>query len=162
MSPGNGETMSKHVVEGGDVAGLLDRFAQLQHKAGSEREDRFPSSRSRRRDWTAFGYIACWKQTGSRVTWSMLLRSLLHVGAGARRPIRLMVKHWSVHCLRSSAANHAYAQWSKRRAQRTKIGVAFAGLKKAAIVALARKLLIALWKYVTAGVVIEGAVMKSA
>ncbi len=35
-------------------------------------------------------------------------------------------------------------------------------LKKAAIVALARKLLVALWKYVTAGVVIEGAVMKAA
>lgn len=35
-------------------------------------------------------------------------------------------------------------------------------LKKAAIVALARKLLVALWKYVTAGVVIEGAAMKSA
>ena len=35
-------------------------------------------------------------------------------------------------------------------------------LKKAAIVALARKLLIALWKFVTAGVVIEGAVMKAA
>ncbi|NGO53442.1 IS110 family transposase [Mesorhizobium camelthorni] len=32
-------------------------------------------------------------------------------------------------------------------------------LKKAMIVALARKLLVALWKYVTAGVVIEGAVM---
>jgi transposase len=30
------------------------------------------------------------------------------------------------------------------------------------IVALARKLLVALWKYVTAGVVIEGAVMKAA
>jgi transposase len=29
-------------------------------------------------------------------------------------------------------------------------------------VALARKLLIALWKYAVAGVVIEGAVMKSA
>jgi transposase len=29
-------------------------------------------------------------------------------------------------------------------------------------VALARKLLIALWKFVTAGVVIEGAVMKTA
>jgi transposase len=28
-------------------------------------------------------------------------------------------------------------------------------------VALARKLLVALWKYVTAGVVIEGAVMKA-
>jgi len=35
-------------------------------------------------------------------------------------------------------------------------------LKKAAIVALARKLLIALWKFVTAGVLIEGAVMKTA
>ena len=35
-------------------------------------------------------------------------------------------------------------------------------LKKTTIVALARKLLVALWKYVTAGVVIEGAVMKAA
>jgi transposase len=33
--------------------------------------------------------------------------------------------------------------------------------KKTTIVALARKLLVALWKYVTAGVVIEGAVMKT-
>jgi transposase len=35
-------------------------------------------------------------------------------------------------------------------------------LKKTTIVALARKLLVARWKYVTAGVVIEGAVMKAA
>jgi transposase len=35
-------------------------------------------------------------------------------------------------------------------------------LKKTTIVALARKLLVALWKYVTAGVVIEGAAMKTA
>jgi transposase len=35
-------------------------------------------------------------------------------------------------------------------------------MKKATIVALARKLLVALWKYVTAGVVVEGAVMKAA
>jgi len=34
--------------------------------------------------------------------------------------------------------------------------------RKSAIVALARKLLVALWKYVTSGVVIEGAKMKSA
>jgi transposase len=34
-------------------------------------------------------------------------------------------------------------------------------MKKIAIVARARKLLVALWKYVTAGVVIEGAAMKS-
>jgi transposase len=36
------------------------------------------------------------------------------------------------------------------------------GARKTTIVALARKLLVALWKYVTAGVVIEGAVMKTA
>ena len=35
-------------------------------------------------------------------------------------------------------------------------------MKKSTIVALARKLLVALWKYVTAGVVIEGASMKTA
>lgn len=35
-------------------------------------------------------------------------------------------------------------------------------LKKTTIVALARKLLVALWKYLSAGVVIEGAVMKTA
>ena len=34
--------------------------------------------------------------------------------------------------------------------------------RKITIVALARKLLVALWKYVSAGVVIEGAAMKSA
>lgn len=34
--------------------------------------------------------------------------------------------------------------------------------KKVTIVALARKLLVALWKYVTAGVVIDGARMKTA
>src|ERR1700730_14234873 len=35
-------------------------------------------------------------------------------------------------------------------------------LKKTTIVALARKLLVVLWKYVTAGVVIDGAIVKSA
>jgi len=35
-------------------------------------------------------------------------------------------------------------------------------IRKVMITALARKLLVALWKYVTAGVVIEGATMKTA
>src|SRR3954449_11710013 len=47
----------------------------------------------------------------------------------------------------------ALTQWFKAHSQRG---------RKRAIVALARKLLVALWKYVTHGVVIEGAVMKSA
>jgi len=47
----------------------------------------------------------------------------------------------------------ALARWFKAQSQRG---------RKRAIVALARKLLVALWKYVTQGVAIEGAVMKSA
>ncbi len=33
LSPGGGEKMSKHSVQGGDIAGLLRRFAQLKEKA---------------------------------------------------------------------------------------------------------------------------------
>jgi transposase len=51
----------------------------------------------------------------------------------------------------------ALALWFKERVLRNG-----GRLKKSTIVALARKLLIALWKYVTLGVVIEGAVMKAA
>ena len=46
----------------------------------------------------------------------------------------------------------ALTRWFKAHSQRG---------RKSAIVALARKLLVALWKYVTQGVVIEGAVMKT-
>ena len=47
----------------------------------------------------------------------------------------------------------ALARWFKAHSQRG---------RKSAIVALARKLLVALWRYVTSGVVIEGAAMKPA
>jgi transposase len=47
----------------------------------------------------------------------------------------------------------ALARWFQVHSQRG---------RKSAIVALARKLLVALWKYATAGVVIEGAVLKGA
>jgi transposase len=42
LSPGAGETMSKHSVRGGDVAGLLMRFAQLQEKARARTGQRVP------------------------------------------------------------------------------------------------------------------------
>ena len=51
----------------------------------------------------------------------------------------------------------ALARWFKERVDRND-----GRMKKSTIVALARKLLVALWKYATAGVVIEGASMKSA
>jgi transposase len=55
------------------------------------------------------------------------------------------------------AAQSALAIWFKERVNRNG-----GRLKKTTIVALARKLLVALLKYVTAGVIIEGATMVSA
>src|SRR5207247_11199739 len=42
LSPGGGEKMSKHSVRGGDVAGLLKRFVQLQEKVRARKGQRFP------------------------------------------------------------------------------------------------------------------------
>src|SRR6202045_2915790 len=42
LSPGGGEKMSKHTVRGGDVAGLLKRFAQLREKAKGRMGKVFP------------------------------------------------------------------------------------------------------------------------
>jgi transposase len=51
----------------------------------------------------------------------------------------------------------ALARWFHARVKRNG-----GRLRKTTIVALARKLLVALWKYATAGVVIEGAIVKRA
>jgi transposase len=42
LSPGGGERMSKHSLRGGNVAGLLERFAQIQEKARARTGQRFP------------------------------------------------------------------------------------------------------------------------
>ncbi|MGH6677411.1 MAG: IS110 family transposase [Bradyrhizobium sp.] len=42
LSPGSGEKMSKYSVRGGDVHGLLERFAQLENKALIRTGTRFP------------------------------------------------------------------------------------------------------------------------
>jgi transposase len=42
LSPANGEKMSKHTVRGGDIAGLLARFSQLQEKARARTVGCFP------------------------------------------------------------------------------------------------------------------------
>ena len=42
LSPGGGEKMSKHMVSGGNVAGLLERFAQLREKTRARTGKVFP------------------------------------------------------------------------------------------------------------------------
>jgi transposase len=41
LSPGSGEKMSKHLVRGGDIAALLERFTQLQEKTQGRTGKRF-------------------------------------------------------------------------------------------------------------------------
>jgi transposase len=53
--------------------------------------------------------------------------------------------------------NSALSQWFNARVHGNG-----GRMKKSTIVALARKLLVAIWKYVASGVVIEGAIMKRA
>src|SRR5215831_730480 len=42
LSPGAGEKMSQHSVQGSDIAGLLKRFAQLKEKARARTGRDFP------------------------------------------------------------------------------------------------------------------------
>jgi transposase len=42
LSPGNGEKMSKHAVEAGDMAGLLARFSELRRKAMARTGKSYP------------------------------------------------------------------------------------------------------------------------
>ena len=65
-------------------------------------------------------------------------------------------------CLALAAPSAAIRRWTLWFKERVISGNG-GHFKKSTIVALARKLLVALWKYVnTAGVVIDGAVMKDA
>ena len=42
LSPGNGEKMSRHSVRGGDLSGLLERFASLRKRASVRTGKLFP------------------------------------------------------------------------------------------------------------------------
>ena len=71
LSPGAGEKMSKHSIRAGDVAGLLARLAQLKEKARGRTGRDFPSSPSKRPDWTASGSTAFCRAKESKATLSM-------------------------------------------------------------------------------------------
>ena len=70
LSPGKGEKMSKHSVDSGDVAGLLNHFAKLRTKAQARIGKSFPIMLSGKPAWMASGSTACWSRKASRATWS--------------------------------------------------------------------------------------------
>jgi transposase len=75
--------------------------------------------------------------------------------AGNRRVRTLMIE--LAHCWRRFQPDSALTQWYRQR-----FGSDNARLRRIGIVALARKLLIALWRYVEGGVIPDGAQLKPA
>jgi len=105
--------MSKYTFPGGDFAGLMERFAQLQEKA-------------KRRSGQSFRIIVV-QEAGLDGFW--IHRALQNEGieshvvdpasiATSRRrrrakPTRSMVKRWFERCSPTSAANLGSVQWSR-------------------------------------------------
>lgn len=69
LSPGNGEKMSKHGVDAGDMAGLLARFAELKRKAMTRTGQSYPIIVIQERDWTGSRSTGFCRRKGSRATW---------------------------------------------------------------------------------------------
>lgn len=133
LSPGGGERMSRHAVRGGNVAGLLDRFADLEARA----------------------------LTAERVAHVNRIRGLLFAqGISDYEPIRRdrleTLRTVDGRPLRHQPTS-ALSVWFHRR-----VGEAGGSGKLILIVALARKLLVSLWRFAAAGIVPEGAVLIAA
>src|SRR5262245_42140648 len=83
-------------------------------------------------------------------------RHELGIAKAGNRPIRAMAIE-SAWAWRRFQPARALSQWDERR-----FGAGSARLRQLGIVALARKLLLALWRFLKTGVLPEGAVVKTA
>src|ERR1700741_4132194 len=85
LSPRGGEKMSKHSIRGGDFAGLMERFAQLQEKARLRTGQSFGSSLYKRPASMGFGFTERSRTKASKATSSTPLRLQRRAGAGGQR-----------------------------------------------------------------------------
>jgi transposase len=126
LSPGGGEKMSKRPVRGGDVAGLLERFAQLQKKAQARTGRNFPIIVIQEAGLDGFWIHRVLQNEGieshvvdpASVATSRRRRRAKTTGSTARR--------YCERCWRISAANLGCARWSKRRHLKKRITAVFA------------------------------------
>jgi transposase len=178
LPPGAGEKMSKHSVPASDVCGLLHRFAELRRKAAARTGREFPIIVIHEAGLDGFWIHRVLQSEGieshvvaaasiltsrrgrraktDRIDGETLMRTLMAFKRGEPRVC-------------SMARAPTPQEEDRRRVcreRRTLVGERVRRLggrmRKTIIVALARKLLVALWRYTTAGVVIEGAIMKAA
>ena len=133
LSPGGGEKMSKQVVRGGDVAGLLERFARLREKARARTGKVFPFVVIQEAGLDGFwidralqnegiervgsgastdsGSIARCTMKGSKATSWIRPRSRHPVGAGVRRLTGSTERRWFARCWHTSAVNLECVRW---------------------------------------------------
>ena len=127
LSPGGGEKMSKHTVRGGDVAGLLKRFAQLGEKAKGRTGKVFPLIVIHEAGLDGFWIDRVLQNEGieSHVVDPASIATSRRRGGG-RRPTGSTARLWFVRCSPTSAANRASARWSGRRRLKMKTDAGFA------------------------------------
>lgn len=119
LSPGS-EKMSKHVVAAGNVAGLLDRFAELRRKAEARTGRCYPIIVIQEAGLDGFWIHRVLQPRGSKATSSMPPRLQPRAGGAEPRPTGSTVRRWSGRCWPTSEASHGCARWSGRRRRRMK------------------------------------------
>jgi transposase len=113
--------MSKHVVHGGDIAGLLERFAQLREKAQARTGRNFPIIVIHEAGLDGFWIDRVLKNEGIE---SHVVDPASVATSRRRRRAktdRIDGEAWFARCWRTSEANPECAQWLRRRLPRKRI-----------------------------------------
>ena len=124
LSPGAAEKMSKHMLPGGDIDALLERFRGLQEKVRVRTGQWYTVLVIQEAGLDGFSTERCWRRGLKAMSW-IQPQSPPHADAHGRRPTGLMAKRSFVHCWRISAMSRGSAQWFACRPQRKRIVVAF-------------------------------------
>ena len=112
LSPGAGQKMSRHVVRGGDAAGLLNRLADLRARARARTGKLFPVIVIQEAGLDGFWLHRVLEGEGIE---SHVVDPPPSPPQGADdgpRPTGSMAKPWSVRCWPTSAESRACVRWS--------------------------------------------------
>src|SRR5918996_2892919 len=119
LSPGS-EKMSKHLVAGGDGAGLLDLLTRLRDKAEQRAGTPVRIVVIQEAGLDGFWIHRLLAAYGSRATWSNPPRSPCPGATGAPSPMRSTAPCSCARSWPSSGASRAFAPWWCRPARRRK------------------------------------------
>src|SRR4051794_16436681 len=100
--------MSRHLVPGGDLPGLLDHFAELQRKAEVRTAQRFRVTSIQEAGLDGFWIHRLLEREGIE---SYVVDPARRVAAGVPRPTGLMGKHWFERCWPTTAASLGFARF---------------------------------------------------